>query len=90
MLQLILQEIESAGGTVNLTDLSRKMDVDPGALEGMLDFWVRKGRLRRSHQGSGGEFCSTRLACAGSCGGAEGCPFVMRMPHTFSLVTKHD
>jgi DNA-binding IclR family transcriptional regulator len=88
MLQLILQEIESAGGTVNLADLSRRLDVDPGALEGMLEFWVRKGRLRRSLQGN--EFCSTSLTCAGSCGGAQGCPFVIRMPHTFSLVSNDD
>lgn len=88
MLQLILQEIESAGGTVNLADLSRKLDVDPGALAGMLEFWVRKGRLRSSSQG--GKFCSTSAACGGSCGGAQGCPFVIQMPHTFSLVTKCD
>lgn len=88
MLQLILQEIESAGGTVNLADLSRKLDVEPGALEGMLEFWVRKGRLRSSRQG--GNFCSASAACGGSCGGIQGCPFVIQMPHTFSLVTDRD
>ena len=88
MLQLILQEIELAGGTVNLADLSRKLDIEPGALEGMLEFWVRKGRLRSSHQGN--QFCSTNLACSGSCGGAQGCPFVIQMPHTFSLVMDRD
>jgi hypothetical protein len=88
MLQLILQEIELAGGTINLVDLSRKLDVDPGALEGMLEFWVRKGRLRNSNQG--GKFCSTSTACGGTCGGAQGCPFVIQMPRTFSLVTERD
>jgi hypothetical protein len=85
MLQLILQEIESAGGVINLADLSRKLDVEPSALEGMLEFWVRKGRLESSSHG-----CSTNLICGGSCGGARGCPFVIQMPHTFSLVRDHD
>ena len=85
MLQLILQEIESAGGTVNLADLSRKLDVEPSALEGMLEFWVRKGRLQSSSQS-----CSTNMVCGGSCGGTQGCPFVIQMPHTFSLVTDPD
>jgi hypothetical protein len=85
MLQVILQEIESAGGTINLAELSRKLDVESSALEGMLEFWVRKGRLRSSRQGN--QFCSPNLACGGSCGGAQGCPFVIQMPQTFSLVT---
>lgn len=85
MLQLVLQEIESSGGTINLVDLSRKLGVEPGALEGMLEFWVRKGRLRSSSHG-----CSTNAVCGGSCGSAQGCPFVIQMPHTFSLVTDRD
>jgi len=69
-----------------LADLSRKLDVEPSALEGMLGFWVRKGRLQSSSHGG----CSTSAVCGGSCGGAQVCPFVIQMPHTFSLVTDRD
>ncbi len=89
MLQLILQEIEAAGGTISLAGLSRKLDVDPGALDGMLEFWVRKGRLQRnSYQGDG--VCSPLAGCGGTCPGAQSCPFVVQLPQTFSLVTDNN
>jgi hypothetical protein len=88
MLQLVLQEIEAAGGTINLSDLSQKLHLEPGALEGMLEFWVRKGRLRREGIQSS-HACSSGPSCGGSCAGAA-CPFIIRIPRTFSLVTERD
>ncbi len=45
VLRQILQELESAQGPVSLNDLSRKLGVERGALEGMIAFLARKGRL---------------------------------------------
>ncbi|MDX2223051.1 MAG: FeoC-like transcriptional regulator [Rhodospirillaceae bacterium] len=61
----------------SLDDLARRFDTDPGALKGMMETWIAKGRVRR---------LSDRLPC-GTCGkcesaqtdiyewvGADGCP----------------
>lgn len=61
----------------SLDDLARHFDVEPGALKGMVETWIAKGRVRR---------LSDRLPC-GTCGkcdsaqvdiyewvGADGCP----------------
>jgi hypothetical protein len=89
MLQSVLHEIETAGGTVNLADLSHKLNVEPGALAGMLEFWVRKGRLQRDGVPDN-TICPPGPVCGGSCPGAATCPFVINMPATFSLVSNHD
>ena len=81
MLQQVLKELESAQGQVNLDDLSRKLGVERGALEGMISFLVHKGRLRDDF-----------LACAGgncgaSCSGVQSCLLMTKLPRSFSLVS---
>ena len=46
MLYQILEALEAANGPVSLDELSRQLQIEPGALEGMIAFWVRKGRLK--------------------------------------------
>lgn len=41
-------------GTVSLADLSRHLHADPAAVEGMIDHWIRKGKV-----------CEVPLACGG-------------------------
>jgi hypothetical protein len=86
MLRQVLQELETAGGSISLTELARKLDVEPGALVGMIEFWVRKGRLiddARVNDAALGS-CSTG-SCGGSCSGPQGCPFIVKMPQTYTL-----
>lgn len=45
---------------VDLADICNRFDVDAEALRGMLDQWIRKGRVRR-------------ISDAGTCGGCCGC-----------------
>jgi hypothetical protein len=85
MLNQVLQEIANANEPLSLTVLSSRLGVERGALEGMLDYWVRKGRLkdddvhadRRDGQGGG--------SCGPTCGGANSCSFVAKMPKSYSL-----
>jgi len=80
MLRQLLQLIEAAEGPVSLTDLSRQLDVAPATLDGMLQHWVRKGRLVVSDR--------SVKACAGGCGscsGAVDCPFIVRLPVAYRL-----
>ena len=65
MLDQVLQEIETAQSAQNLGDLSRKLGIERSALDGMIQFWVRKGRLVDDNavETQAGVVCSR-----GSCG----------------------
>lgn len=79
MLSLILKELEQAQGPLNMRELSRKLGVQPGALEGMLLQLLRMGKLELVQEGGD---CGT---CSGSCSGAQECPFVFRTPQRFQI-----
>lgn len=86
MLHRILKEIENSSGTVDLNELYQKLGVDRSALEGMIQHLVRKGLLvdddaeliSATNQGCEMSSCS-------SCPGFASCPFVAKMPKTYSL-----
>ena len=79
VLRQVLDVFEDTSRSLTVNQVAREMDIAPGMLEGMIDHWVRKGKLRESTGGA--------TAC-GTCGGAKGCPFVMAMPRSFELVTE--
>lgn len=81
MLHRVLQAFEAASGPLSLDELSRELGVERGALEGMIAFWVRKGRLKESGGacGSAGPGCS----CSSHPGG---CSFDRAGPRTITLV----
>ncbi len=86
MLNQVLHEIENAHGTINLTDLSSKLGIERSALEGMMAFWVRKGRLRDDDADLAAVMPTCASAsCGGSCPGMAACPFVAKMPKTYSI-----
>jgi hypothetical protein len=76
MLRTVLNAFEHADRPRTVNQLARDLDIAPGMLEGMLAYWVRKGRLREAN---------ADLPC-GSCGGADGCPFMLKLPRQYELV----
>jgi hypothetical protein len=83
-LKRVLDEIQSARGPISVAELSRRLDVEQSALEGMIDFWIQKGRLRADL------FLSTPASCASdecdtSCPQATNCNLMTNPPRTFSL-----
>jgi len=78
MLYAILHELQTAPGPVTLQQLSRKLGIQPGALDGMIQFWERKGRLVID-DGLGGaaeiNVCGGKT-CLRSCPGPAQCPLV--------------
>lgn len=80
MLRQILEALEHAPGPLSLDELSQQLGVERGALEGMIAFWVRKGRLRDTAQGicGGGASCS----CSSH---PQGCAFDTA-PRTITLL----
>lgn len=87
MLQRVLQEIEAAQGSINLGELSRKLGVEQSALEGMIQVWVRKGRLRDDSQTAEIPLSSCAShGCGHTCPGPQHCPFVLQLPKTYTLI----
>jgi hypothetical protein len=43
MLNKVLDEISGSKGTINLNDLSHKLQIEHSALQGMIAYWVKKG-----------------------------------------------
>ena len=90
MLHQVLQEIEAAQGSMNLNELSRKLAIERSALEGMIQYWVRKGRLiDDAHANAGAASGCSTGACGGSCSGPQGCPFIIKLPQTYTLALPH-
>jgi hypothetical protein len=87
MLRKVLDEVETARAPLDLNELSRRLDLDRSVLDGMIQFWVRKGRLVDDTAGAGqaAAVCATH-GCGGNCPGPQGCPFTMKMPRMISLI----
>ena len=85
MLIQVLREIKTSQGTLNLDDLGRKLGVERSALQGMIDYWVRKGRLQDDQEMATAADICTHVSCGGSCTGPRNCSFKMNMPKTYSI-----
>lgn len=86
MLRQVLAELEAASGPVNINELSRKLGIERSALEGMIQFWVRKGRLKSGAQAAAemAEQC-TSGGCGMACSGPADCPYVIKLPQSYTL-----
>ena len=70
MLWQVLHAVEAAHTPLDLNELSRRLDVDRSVLDGIIQFWVRKGRL--VEDAAAGEVSGVACAshgCGGSCPG---------------------
>jgi hypothetical protein len=85
MLHQVLHEIERANGPITINELSRRMGIDASALQGMIDFWVRKGRLRDDDAPVAEEAACGGGSCGDSCYGMTACPFTAKMPKSYSI-----
>ena len=85
MLNKILQTIEEGQGTLTLNQIGKRLEIEPAALTGMLDFLVDKGKLVVDGMpgSDGGECESSR--CGIACPGVANCPFVAKMPKMYQL-----
>ncbi len=68
----VLEAVEKAESTLNLNELSRALNVERTALEGIIEFWVRKGKIMRLNE----SVCAS-ADCSG-CGAA--CPMKSKLP----------
>ncbi|MFN2190409.1 MAG: FeoC-like transcriptional regulator [Candidatus Promineifilaceae bacterium] len=82
MLKLVLQTIESSKGPVRVSELSQRLGIERGALEGMIDYWVQKGRL---YDSDGAACAPSGSGCGSSCSGAARCSFIAKMPKMYEV-----
>jgi hypothetical protein len=75
-LRQVLEQFEQSEGTVSLPQMARALGIERGTLQNMIDYWVRKGKLREV----GAPACTT-------CGSAAACPFVVALPRCYELAT---
>jgi len=75
-LSRLLISIEESSGAISIPALAAALDLSPTRVENMVEFWVRKGRIR----------LSSPLTDCGSCSSQGDCPFILEMPKTFELV----
>jgi hypothetical protein len=85
MLKKVLDEVKNASGAVDLNGLAKKLGIERSALDGMVQFWVRKGRLTDDDLAEDNQPFDACGSCAGSCPGPKSCPFVFTAPRTYSL-----
>lgn len=87
MLQAILSEIRNAQQPIDLQSLSRRLDIDPQALEGMIQFLVQKGYLlKQLPYGNDIEQCaSCGLFRKNTCPGPEKCTYVLKLPPSYAI-----
>ena len=78
LLKQVLAQFEDPTRSITLTQVARTLDVDMGTLQGMVDYWVRKGKLRECSQ------CEATPVC--SCCGPKVCPFIVSMPKSYERV----
>jgi len=83
MLIKILHEIKSSKEPISLPALSNRLGIERGALEGMLMYWENRGHLYEGATQSNAAKKSKSCGC--SCTGAESCPYMAKMPKTYSL-----
>lgn len=81
-LRQVLQAFEQADTSLRLDTLSRELGIAPGLLEGMIDHWVRKGRIKEVRDALP-DGCTS---CHG-CGVRNECPFVTRLPRRYALAS---
>jgi len=75
-LREVLNRFDGQSVPVSINQMAREMSLEPGVLQGMIDYWVRKGKLREI-SGSG-DSCVT-------CGVKSACPFIVAMPRYYEL-----
>lgn len=79
-LRRLLSLLEESSGALSVPYLAGELEVTPGRVEGLVDFWVRKGKIRVSSPGNG----------CGSCGISRDCPLIINLPRTYELVPEGD
>jgi hypothetical protein len=91
VLRQVLQQLEMAQEPISLGELSRRLDIDRDALRGMIEFWVRRGRLQNHDEAMAAALTTCPTGSCRGCGmGPQDCLSATHMPRMYSLVRQQD
>jgi hypothetical protein len=78
-LSQVLTAFEGNNGPQTMNQIAGRLGISQARLEGMIHYWVRKGKLRE---------VINRTDC-GTCGRGPGdCPFTLELPRTYERVAE--
>lgn len=77
-LREVLDRFATQRGPMSVNRMAKEMGITPSMLNEMIEYWVRKGKLREVN--GGGQACVT-------CGVKGACPFVVNLPRYYEMVT---
>ncbi|MBX3081816.1 MAG: hypothetical protein KF716_09300 [Anaerolineae bacterium] len=80
-LREVLNRFADQSTPISINQMAREMQLELGVLHGMIDYWVRKGKLREV--GADGNSCTT-------CGIKGECPYILHLPRYYEIVNDHD
>jgi hypothetical protein len=75
VLRQVLEFVETTPGMITPGQIAKELNLTPGQVENMLEFWVRKDRLQAVDPG----------ADCGGCGSSAACPLLADMPRTYRV-----
>ena len=75
-LRRLLDLFQNSRGALSIPDLAAELGVTPARTESMVEFWIRKGKIR---------IVDSQSKC-GSCGIKGDCPMVFAQPQIYELV----
>lgn len=76
-LRQVLTIFENTTTPLSLPQIAHELSISTEALDGMLQYWVRKGRLKET----------AAMRECGTCGSKDGCAFVVELPHSYELAS---
>ena len=85
MLEHVFETIKEANRPVSLQMLSHRLAIEQGALSGMLDLLVRKGKLNREQSAGAIDDAECGVIRCNSCVKEQSCPFIAKMPVMYTL-----
>ncbi len=77
-LRQVLIAFEETNGALSLPQLAQDLEVSQDRLDGMIQHWVRKGKIRQTKD----------MVGCGTCGDHDSCGFVVELPKSYELAPK--
>jgi hypothetical protein len=79
-LSKLLEMFEEISGALSVQAMASELEIRPAQVESMVDFWINKGRIRATEESKD----------CGSCGLNSNCPYILKLPQTYELVSTGD
>ena len=84
-LRAVLNTFQHTREPLSLAQMARDLDIPMGMLEGMIEYWIRKGKIREV-----GSAAACGSTICGSCSSAKSCGYAPNLPRSYEFVREDD